>query len=117
MAKKDWKKYNKWKKSQKKGKSYTTAKRELPAEAVNVGFVYHRHEDGTVHRHETLLDENQRPMGHDHPEEATKVLGVEDLSGKIFKEMGGEGTIHDVLKKIKTRSSPEETQWHGYVGY
>ena len=117
MAKKDWKKYNKWKKSQKQGKSYTTVRKELPAQASNVGYIYHKHDDGTVHRHETLLDEQGHPRLHDHPQEAANVLGVEDLSGKIFKEMGGDGTIHDMLRKVKARSSPEETQWHGYVGY
>ena len=56
MAKKDWKKYNKWKKAQKQGKSYTTVRKELPAQASNVGYIYHKHDDGTVHRHENLLD-------------------------------------------------------------
>tara|TARA_B100000929_G_scaffold288840_1_gene278141 strand:+ start:675 stop:1028 length:354 start_codon:yes stop_codon:yes gene_type:complete len=115
---KDWSKYNKWKKSQKEHKhSETPNHKRISAEAPNSALIYHRHADGTVHRHETLLDEDGIPRAHDHQERSESVFGVQDLSAKMYKEMGGQGTIHDMLKKVKTRSNPNETQWRGYVGY
>ena len=112
---KDWSQYNKWKKSQKNGNENG---KHISAEPTgDPAYIYHRHADGTVHKHETLLDEAGIPSPHAHPEQQASVLGVQDLSAKMYKEMGGKGTIHDMLKKVKTRSAPHETQWHGYVGY